>query len=238
MLTAKQKEAILADKRFGQFEETLAIAALKRRLDFQRTHFTQSYYGAGILITTERSGRAFKIKWEFGKNVSTGYELLGFKTTRGFYPKECDTANNGSLVIQSFHTNELVEFLDEGQTYYYTLLLRPYGFVRRLFGEIYFVARFQVTMVTEDERRLVEAALQRIEERKAETPPKADPERDHIERALKEVGLFVEFDTALESKVRVLRREIDNSDSTAEEKRWKIERLQDVVNSIREKYEL
>jgi hypothetical protein len=93
------------------------------------------------------------------------------------------------------------------------------------------VVRFQVT-ASMDEVETIRAAIRRIEARKA-----PDPEKETLSRALNELGEFVEMDTAFEAMERSFMEQIEKSNHSEETKKLKIERLQDIVQTIRSKYE-
>jgi hypothetical protein len=84
MITDAQKQAILASDRYGAHEEMFAVAALKRRYDFLDKN-EQKHETDHLSIETVKAGRGVKIKWRFTQMNPFPYELLGFRSTGGFY---------------------------------------------------------------------------------------------------------------------------------------------------------
>jgi hypothetical protein len=155
MLSQGQREESERDERYSKFDEIVTVAALKRRLEFYRAHYRHSYDSSFVSIQTERIGSRLKIAWQFKKGALSGWDLVGFRKTGGFFPDQFDEKNNGTLIIHSQENNETTEFLREGETYFYTFYLKPSrsGDLTR-----YPVARFQITL-TEEETKSIEATL-------------------------------------------------------------------------------
>jgi hypothetical protein len=231
MLTEEQKATILADERFGAYEELLAVGALRRQLDFFGTSM-QQHEADMFTIETERAGRALKIKWSFKESATSGYYLWGFKDRGGFFKDPWDETNNGPRVIDSYRDGETTELLDEGEAYFYTFFLQPFNESER--SKRRSSLRFQITVETKKEREAIEATLRRLEQKKTVV----DPDKEHISRALKELGLYVELDTALETTTKAWEKKISNNDAySAEQKAEKIDRLRDAMATLRSKYE-
>jgi hypothetical protein len=228
MLSKEIKEAIQKDERYGAWEEMLAIAALKRRLEFIENQYRQKHDSEWVPIETEQAGRGVKIKWRFTDAAPPEYELIGYRKTGGFSPDNYGDDSNGMRVIQTHTTGEVVEFLSEGETYFYTFVLQPW----KKGEKAYAIARFQITVETKTETDAIEAVLNRLEATKI-----AAPEKETLSRALKELGSYVEMDTAFDAMEKSFSDQIRDSDLPEEAKRRKIERLHDIVVQIRSKYE-
>lgn len=230
MLTEGQKEEIEHDRRYNEYDEMLAVAALKRRLEFQGAQYKRQHDGSQVSLQTERVGRDLRISWQFKPGAPSGCELLGFrKAGGGFYPDQWDEERNGELVIQDARTNETIDRLDEGKTYFYTFILKPWTNTEG--ASRYAVARFQVSISTREETEAIQATLRRIEKKVL------DPDSERISRAMKEVRSYVKFDTALDTMLKTLEREIEQKGYSEADRDEKIARLRDVFASLREKYE-
>jgi hypothetical protein len=228
MLSEEQKQAVMADDRYGQYEQMLAVAALKRRLDFLENK-TASYDSELFSIETERAGRGLRIKWRFKPKAKRGgYDIMGFRRTGGFFANEWDEANNGALVIQSSKDGETVELLREGEAQFYTFFAKPWKESAR--NPCRSPLRFQVTIATKEETDPIRAALETIE-RQSFNPP-----THNLSRALKELGLFVEFDNAIEQREKILARQIETAGYAPQEKQEKLSRLREVTATVRDKY--
>lgn len=229
-MTTEQKKDIEKGEIYSAYDEMLAIAVLKRGLDLAQGQYKQRHEDSMVSIETERAGRGFKIKWTFGPHAPAAYELVGFRKTGAFYPDQWDEVNNGSLVMQSPKSGETTEFLKEGETYFYTFILKPWDSDKK--KQRYGIARFQITIVARDETDAIEQTIRRVEEKKTRDQPSP-----HVARALKELGSYVEFDTAIEKTAQQLIQGIKDSGYSAEQKQDKIERLNDLVNDIRANYD-
>ncbi|MDQ2944628.1 MAG: hypothetical protein M3Y27_01560 [Acidobacteriota bacterium] len=230
-LAEDELEVIEQSERYAQSDEKLAVAALKRRLTFLREHKRQIHDTYGVVIETEASGRALKIAWRFKANKPPASDLIGMrKTGGGFFPNYGDLVQNGSWVIQSSLDGKTTEPLNEGETYFYTFVFRSWANTKD--ERIYPVARFKVTMESKAETDAIEETISRLQ---VKTLP--DPERETLSKALKELGSYLEMDTAFEAMEHSFVGQIENSQYSAETKAQKIERLQDIVRQIRSKYE-
>jgi hypothetical protein len=230
MLTEEQKATILADERFGAYEELLAVGALRRQLDFFGTAM-QKHEAEMFTIETERAGRALKIKWRFKESASSGYYLWGFKDQGGFFKDAWDEANNGPRVIDSYRDGETTELLDEGDAYFYTFFLQPFQESER--SKRCSSLRFQITVETNKEREAIEATLRRLGQRK----PPVDPGRENMSQALKELGLVMEFDEAIDEMEKSLIERIKKKNLPKEEEEEKIEFVRDAARLQRDKYQ-
>lgn len=252
MLTDEHKEDAEEHEYYKELDEIYAVAALKRRLEFFKDHKKQTFDSTYVTIETETAGRGLNIKWRIKGGVLNGYDLIGMRKTDGFFPNQWDDQNNGPWVIQSSKDGEATEFLPEGQTYFYTFILKPWKseltfsecptFTSRmnwLFSAesrvrlTYAIARFQVTIETKRETDAIEATLRRFLERM-----KPDPDKERVSSALKDLDLIFELDTTLEGKTKAWEKKIwSNQDYSAEQKSDKIDRLRDAMASLRSKYE-
>jgi hypothetical protein len=231
MLNGEQKEEIERDERYRAFDEMLTVAALKRRLDFLADQKKQSHETGMISIETEAAGRGLKIKWLFKENAPSGYDLLGLRKPDGFFQDQWDIESNGTLVIQSSKNGETTEFLDEGTTYFYTFILRPWKEDQK--SKRYAIARFQVTMESSKETDAVRKTLERLEQRK----PVVDPARENMSQALKELGLVMEFDEAIDEMEKSLIERIRAKNLPKEEEEEKVEFVRDAARLQRDKYQ-
>ena len=230
MLTEEQKLAVLEDERYGAYEEWLAVGAMKRTLDFFR-HTSSKHEADMFSIETDKAGRCLKLKWMMKTDATSAYYLLGFRKTNGFGPDQFSETENGTLVIHARNDGEVVEVLEDGTAYFYTFFLKPWKEDQRSFRCD--PLRFQLTIETEEETALIQETLQRLRPRQSE-----DEDRVQISKALKELGFYVELDTALETRMKVWEKQImDNEDYSAEQKTEKIERVRDAMTILRSKYE-
>jgi hypothetical protein len=232
MLTDEQKKVILEDENFAPIEEMLAVAALKRRLDFLGRGTKQRHEADAFRVDVEKAGKALRIRWQFKERRSSGdFELLGYRRTGGFADDPYDEGKNGSLVIHATENNEIVEFLNTGEANFYTLFVRweeDDGSMKKASA-----IRFQVTMPPEKEIETITKVLQEVEARK----PPPDPTQEKLDHALKELGAYVEMDRAFDAMEKSFVDEIMKSDRSEEEKARKIKRLRAIVAMIRTDHE-
>jgi hypothetical protein len=229
MLTEEQKAELEKTERLTHYEERLAVVALKRRQELLGNK-KEVYETNHVSIETERAGRRLRIKWRFKPGSPAGYDLLGMRKTGGFFPDQWDTQNNGMLVIHMPSNGETTEVLNEGETYFYTFILKAWQETaeKPRFG----VCRFQVSIETKEEREALETILTGYKER-----TKLDPEKETLSRALKEVGSYMEMDTAFEAMERSFVAQIEKTNYSEEVKEEKVARLRDLVRLVRDKYQ-
>lgn len=227
MLTNEQKTAILEDENFAPLEEMLAVAALKRRLDFLGYQSNQRHEADMFSVTTERAGDAVRISWDLKENA--GYDLLGYRTTDGFHPNEY--AGNGIRVIHSSRNGETIESLRGGPANFYTLFLRSHE--KRPDGTHHncSLLRFQLAVPSRKETEALEAAIKRLEQRKP-----VDPARENMAQALKKLGLAMEFQEALEAMEKTLIEQVIRKKLPKEEEEEQIEFIRDEVRIQRDEY--
>lgn len=227
MISTEDKKAVEQDSRYRTYDEILAIAALKRRLDFERQQFKQVHESDWVTISTEQAGPVVEIKWEI-KQRHDGLELLGYRKTGGFSPDQFEEASNGALVVQTTRSGKTFEPLKEGETHFYTFLWRrsPKPFT------YWAASRFQVTLMMEEERRLIGDTIRRIEG--SENQESIDPA---ISRALKELGRYRQFETAMRIAEKEAVADIEKMPLADSEKSEEISKLRDQVAFIREKYQ-
>jgi hypothetical protein len=232
MLTEEQKEAILADENFVAFEEMLAVAALKRRLDFFGRASKQQHECDEFSVDVERAGPAVRIKWQFKERQGAALDLLGFRKTGGFFHDAWDEKNNGAMVIHESENNEIIEFPEAGQAHFYTLFMQwpgPDGSMRKSSA-----VRFQVTIAPDKEIESIETAIRRLEQRK----PPIDPGKERLSRAINHLRSYVEFDNAFEDMGKSLEREIEGAGYPEAEKQEKLRRLREVMTQLRDDYQI
>ena len=230
MLTDEQKRVLLANKEYIAREERLAVALLKRRLDFFDSN-EQRHETDELLIETAKAGRGVRIKWRFKSNAPANYVLQGYRNTGGFFHDELDDKNNGALVVHSRKSDETVELLDEDTAYFYTFYLRSEE--RDTDGEYIGVSpiRFQVTIGKTNEIIEVRAILERYAGKTS-----ADP-RANMSQAIEELGLVMEFHDAMDTMERDLVAKIKSKRLPTSEEDEKIEFVRDAVRLQREKYQ-
>jgi hypothetical protein len=230
MLTDEQKNEVLPEERYNELDEILAVAVLRRRLDFVGAQSKQTHDSSMILIQTERAGRRVKISWQFKPEAPQGYDLLGFRRTGGFFADQWDENNNGTLVIHGKRgaALEAIEPLQEGETYYYTFILKPSKADTAY--QKYAIARFQMT-ITADETELIESTIRRIEKA-------AGGGREQISHALRELNLAVEYHEAIDEVNKSLKEKVRRKKLPAEEEERQIEIIDDLVRTKRSKYEI
>ena len=172
-----------------------------------------------------------RITW----GMHAGYELLGFRSTDGFYPDQFDEFRNGKQVIHSTQSQgEVIESLREGEANFYTLFLRSQheqeedGSYKKCNS-----LRFQVTVGGEEEMEAIEAAIERSEMRK----PPVDRGRENMSQALDELGLVMEFDEAIDEMEKTLIKRIRSKKLPKEEEEEKIEFVRDAARLQRDKYQ-
>lgn len=225
MLSEEQKERIANDPDFGLTSEAFVVGLLKRRAAIFK--IASEKHGADCFeVETEKLGRSIRIRWKLYP-TATGHHLLGFRKTDGFSSDQWSETDNGTRIVDARGNGEMTDPLKEGGMYFYTFFLKTFDGDNKQS-----LLRFQVTMDTEAEKAAVANALKGFEKR---TTP--EPEKENLAQALKEVGSYMEMDTAFEAMESSFVEEINKSNHSAETKQLKIERLQDVVRQIRSKYE-
>jgi hypothetical protein len=229
MLSDEQKKEIKEDNHYRAYEEGLAVALLKRRLDLLQTG-AHKYEANGFTIETEKAGRSLRIKWRFNAN-GAGHYLWGFRNTGGFSNDQWNETGNGTRVVDSYRDGEVVEVLQEGTTYFYNFFLKAFQDVEGQPGKKS-PLRFQSTIETKAETEEITQLLSRFAERN-----EPEPEKETLSRAMKELGSYVEMDTAFEAMEHSFIEQIEKLNHPEETKKLKIERLQDIVRTIRSKYE-
>ena len=227
MLSNEQQQAILETPEFSAYSQQLAAALLKRRLDFF-TSGMRRYQADSFIIETEKAGRSVKISWRFPNPLNPGWSLLGFRTAEGFAKDEWSEDSNGVRVVHDNRNGELVEPLKEGVGYFYTFFLKGLNGTGSVAKQD--LLRFQMTVDTKAETEFILSALKGFEE-------KPDPDKENLSRALKELGAYVEMDTAFDAMEKSFVNQIAKADYSEADKQRKIERLQDIVRQIRAKYE-
>jgi hypothetical protein len=232
MISKEELEEVEDDERYGELIERIAVVALKRRLEFFGKQSSQKHETDKYSITTEKSGRVVRIRWSM-KSTLPSDELVGFRKTGGFHPEILDETKHGTLIAHSSKDGEVIETLSDKESYFYTFFLQsaPERDGKRVMDS---PLRFQLATASAEETKAIQSTLALIETRK----PPPDPDKEHISRAIKELGVFVELDAALEAKTREWKKGImENEEYSAEEKADKIERLRDVMAALRSKYE-
>ena len=230
MLTDEQKRAIQATEAYIAIEETLAVAVLKRRLDFfdnnEQRHETDE-----LVIETTKAGRGVRIKWRFKPGAPKKYELVGYRNTGGFFANQLDERNNGAMVVHSQKSGETVELLNEDTAYFYTFFLRSDE--PDTDGEHLAVSpiRFQITVGKTNDISEVKAILERYEKKTSGDP------RANMSEAVKELGLVMEFHEAMDTMERDLIDKIKGKKLATSEENEKIEFVRDAVRLQREKYQ-
>ncbi len=228
MLTDRQKELIESDPRFCVLEEALAIAALKRRRDLL-DNGGQRHETEELIIETLRAGRGFKITWRFKKESGKTYELLGFRTTGGFFHDKWNETHNGALVVHSHIDGNVVEFLKEGEPTFYTFFLRERETSRNREPKRCSSVRFQVTIASKDELE----EIQKVIDRTGEAKP-SDPRMTEL---LKELDLMMEFQDAMDGMERSLIEKVRAKKLSKDDREEKLAFVRDMVRLQREKYQ-
>ena len=230
MLTDEQKKEIEADSRYGALVEAVAVAALKRRLEFFGTSSKQRHEAECFSIETERVGRRVSISWSL-TSPPPGFELLGFRNMGGFHADEWDENYNGTMIVHSDRNGETLEPLEEGVPNFYSFFLRSKYKREDQSRDKRSLLRFQLTVSSRAEMEAIEATLERAEQRKL-----ADP-RGNMSQALKELGLVMEFDEAVDEMEKSLIERIKKKNLSKEEEEEKIEFVRDAARLQRDKYQ-
>jgi hypothetical protein len=228
MITDEQKKAILASDRYDAYEEAVAVTALKRRFDLLDKN-EQTHPADNFVIETVKAGRGVKILWRLAHGVPSNHELLGFRRTGGFYPDQWDENNNGTLVIHSYKSGEVVEFLNENEPNFYTLFLRtpPKGGTTQKYSPV----RFQITIGSQEEMEAIKDILEPDKRKKLNDP------RDNMSQVINELGLVMEFHEAMDAMEQSLIAKIKGKKLPKEDEEEKIEFVRDTVRLQREKYQ-
>lgn len=227
MLTKEQKEAVLLDPMFGKGAEVVAVGLLKHRLDLLQ-HSAQKHEADLFSVDVEKVGNVVTIKWTLKEGAAEHF-LLGFRARGGFSADSLSDTTNGSRVIDTTKDGQVVERLPQDDAYFYTLFLKPFRESERMTRKS--LLRFQISVASKAETEAIEATLANFEKRKKAA------EQDMLSQALKELGAYVEMDTAFDAMKKSFAEQIEKGGYTEEEKERKTERLNDIVDTIRSKYE-
>jgi hypothetical protein len=240
-LTEAQKLEAKESEPYQESEKALAIAILKRQLEFQEYQYRQVHNSEWVSIKTERVGRGLTIGWRLADDTPSNFSLLGLRKTGGFSNDYRVLDSNGTLVLESQTDGEVSELLKSGETYYYTFLLRGPSLLGPI---IYFASRFQITMIAEEETAAIERTIRRVQN-KEEEPQKQDapsvrqpdPARENISHVVNELGLVFEFHNAMDAMEQSLISDIKKKNLPKEEEDEKIEFVRDTIRLQREKYQ-
>jgi hypothetical protein len=227
MLTEKQKEAILADKDFGAFQESLAVAALKLQRDFLENR-DQRFETKYMTLETTKAGRGVKIEWKL-KEAAGGLSVRGYRKTGGFFGNQFDEQENGELIAHSSMDGDVVEILPENVATFYTFFLlgKDAEGTERYWSPI----RFQITVTPEHERNAIEALLERGKKTKATAEQKA-------EKILDEVSVAVGAHDLIEDAKRNFISNVKAKSLSDGEESEEIARIEEIFHNLREKYDL
>ena len=227
MLTDEQKTAVEADERYDAITEAIAVAALKKRLEFLGKSTKQRHETDELSVETEKAGRGVLIKWRFKTSAPSGSELFGFRRQGGFFNDATNENNNGTLILHSDRDGEVVDFLNEGEAGFYTLLLKWAMPEPGAFGTS--VVRLQIVVAPKEEMEAIESTLQR-----SQRPP---DDREHISRARKEIDSYVELEEAIDEVQKNAIERIKAANYSQIEKEEKISRLEEVIGQVRDKHQ-
>ena len=242
MLTPEIIEKLERDPEYNLYEEAMVIGAMQRRLELTQKllqeESDQVYETGMVWIKTARSGKAVKLEWKIKLQNPSGYDLMGFRKEDGFDLDKWSESSNGALVVHSPKDGSIVEDLDEGRTYFYTFFLKSWGADKEKSNPLRFQIRIpRAVQFEEIERQLskIEARIKKVAALEAAEIP-LSPKQEKLNKALEELGLFVELDEAIESVEEKLRKKIEEKNYPREEKEEKLDRLKGFVESIREKH--
>jgi hypothetical protein len=131
--------------------------------------------------------------------------------------------------VDSYKGNHFVDPLSEGETYFYTFFLSPWGNT----GDKIPMdpVRFQITLDTKEETEAIKATLSRLE-KKVSAEPEPSPV---VAAALKELGVAIEYEDAIEKRGKILLADVETSDLSPEDKQLKAERIRDLIAVARAK---
>src|ERR1022692_3046745 len=228
MLTDEQKKEVLPEERYNELDEILAVAVLRRRLDFLGRQSNQKHEADMFSIRTEKVGRSVRIRWKLKSHVPEGCELVGFGKTGGFFADQFYMHQNGPMVVQSRQDGEAMEPLQEGQPTFYTFFLASLQPSEDGGRKAYSPLRFRLTVSTKDENEEIESLLKRFEERS-----KLDPARENMARALKRIGLAIEYEDGLDNMEKTLLQQVKDKKLPPEEEERKIRVVQEIIRQER-----
>lgn len=242
MMTPEIVEKLERDPEYNLYEEAMVVGAMQRRLELTQKllqeESDQVHETDMVWIKTARTGKSVKIEWRIKLQNPSGYDLMGFRKEDGFALDEWSESSNGSLVIHSPKDGSIVEDLNEGRTYFYTFFLKAWGVNKGKTDPLRFQIRIpRAVQFEEIERQLskIEARIKKVVALEAAEIP-LSPKQEKLNKALEELGLFVELDEAIESVEEKLRKKIEEKHYPPEEKTEKLDRLKGLVESIRDRH--
>lgn len=233
MLTEEQRQEVEAHPAYSPLVERIAVAALKRRLEFFGKLSSQRHEADDFQIESEKAGRAVRIRWSFNERRRSDYELLGFRKIEGFHKDVYALEENGKLVVHSLTDGEIVETLPDGQAFFYTFYMRSGETNKDGKRDLRSPLRFQLAVSPREETETMEYTLKLLATKK----PVIDPARENLTQALKKIDAYVEMDKAFDAAQKSFIEEIGNAEYSEEEKARKIERFEAVITHIRSDYE-
>jgi lysyl-tRNA synthetase class I len=121
-----------------------------------------------------------------------------------------------------------MEPLQEGQPTFYTFFLASLQPSEDGGRKAYSPLRFRLTVSTKDENEEIESLLKRFEERS-----KLDPARENMARALKRIGLAIEYEDGLDNMEKTLLQQVKDKKLPPEEEERKIRVVQEIIRQER-----
>ena len=215
---------------YAAVEEATMVAFAHRELELRRlfTHrqADQTHRGDNLSISTRMVGRAVEISWTFKKSLSSRETMRGYRKEGGFWTGTLPPENNGVCIAESKLDNAAILNLTAGTEHFFTFVILRTGSEAQ---EIVESLRFSVRVTTQEE-------LARADELVKAAGSPADQKTKLSEKtniALQELMTFIEFDENVSELEKQLVERISNKDYSEEEKEEKIQRLKDVVQSLR-----
>jgi len=219
---------------FKEAEEAFMVALLNRQMEIekalQESQTNQTHKGDRFTVKTRAVGLAAEISWKIEGELPADQLIRGFRAEGGF-AGNAGVAGSGVCIAEARRDNATVQSLREGTDYFFTFLLVRVGADG---GQTVLESlRFSLRIPTQSEISRIEQVVSKAAQYQNPAPPKRDEKQERIDRAMRELVSFVEFDESLSALEKRLIDRIGGKEYTTEEKEEKIERLRAAVESLR-----
>lgn len=221
-LQPKVLEKVTGDVLYQEYEEMVAVAALKRRLEIQKAlqlgQTEQEHGGDANWFTLKTTGVAgklrisWKVKGGWSDTQLSGYRIQGtrfpepIKDAKG---KPTPRLSGEEVVVDARENNHVDLHVGEGVECAFSFVLVK-GTEGLLSSPTVDRINFRVRMPTAEETMALEALLFEMKQlRKAQAKP--DPVQENVERVLKKVRAKVKTSTALLAEKEKSKRETQAS---------------------------
>lgn len=230
IMNIKHRKEIESSSLLSELEEALQVSVAYRELEIEREHqhrrSVQTVRGSHFHIDARSVGGSVEISWKFVKPTSPGVFLQGFTRTEGYWAGQLPVENNGMCIADAQQDGNTGLHLGLGKDHFFTFVL-----LRKAEKgvEIIETLRFSLRLPTHEEV----CRLDRIAEQLSKRPAPTSTLSPKSQAAVMELLSYVEFDESVSKLEKQLIEQIKAGDYSDEEREEKLQRLRDVVESVR-----